>query len=409
MERGDLSREGNSMSSGTFSATIPPSTMPPVDLSIDGSFDLDAYASNYSARAKIRRLLFISQRCPQLEKDALAAAIQEIIKGRNTNLYREVVRAYAQLVPGFEGDTAWLQQTDAKNARDSDRHQSELNSSRTMLIKESVRLSQVELGDLDYERGDLQSALRWYMKTKDYCTTSKHILSNHMMVIQVSLDLGHMTNVTTYVNRAEQTGDQLDNVTASRLKCAAGIAHLENRRFKLAALSFLGTHYEMGNTFNQILSSLDVAIYGGLCALATFDRSEIQTKIMENSEFKQYLELVPEIRDAIYDFHATRYTSCLRILNRMKNELLLDIYLFNHVSSLYQMIRNKALVQYFSPFSTVDLHRMAEVFLTTVPELEKELMTLITNNSIQGRIDAHKKVSLLNFHSFFPFAFFLSL
>jgi COP9 signalosome complex subunit 1 len=71
--------------------------------------------------------------------------------------------------------------------------------------------------------------------------------------------------------------------------------------------------------------------------------------------------------------------------------LLLDIYLHQHVASLYEKVRNKALVQYFSPFASVDLNIMAQAFNTTVANLEKELSRLIMEGSIQARIDSHNK------------------
>lgn len=63
------------------------------------------------------------------------------------------------------------------------------------------------------------------------------------------------------------------------------------------------------------------------------------------SSFKQFLELEPQLRDVIVQFHQSRYTSCLRILADMRDTLMLDMYLAAHVSTLYTMIRNKALIQ----------------------------------------------------------------
>lgn len=40
----------------------------------------------------------------------------------------------------------------------------------------------------------------------------------------------------------------------------------------------------------------DVALYGVLCALATFDRSDLQKRLIANIGFKEFLELVPEVQ-----------------------------------------------------------------------------------------------------------------
>ena len=64
-----------------------------------------------------------------------------------------------------------------------------------------------------------------------------------------------------------------------------------------------------------------------------------------SSSFKQFLELDPQLRDVITQFHQSRYASCLRTLDDMRSSLMLDMYLSQHLHSLLAMIRNKALIQ----------------------------------------------------------------
>ena len=92
-----------------------------------------------------------------------------------------------------------------------------------------------DLGDFQYARGDLQQAFKCYVRTRDYCTTSKHIIAMCLNVILVSIELGQYVHVSNYVSKAELTPDLNDPVISAKLKCAAGLAHLENRKFKLAA------------------------------------------------------------------------------------------------------------------------------------------------------------------------------
>ena len=61
----------------------------------------------------------------------------------------------------------------------------------------------------------------------------------------------------------------------------------------------------------------------------------------------------------------------------MKDNLLLDVYLAPHVPTLFSMIRNRGLVQYFSPYISADLQKMSDSFNTTIASLENELMKLI--------------------------------
>jgi len=41
-------------------------------------------------------------------------------------------------------------------------------------------------------------------------------------------------------------------------------------------MQFLETGPELGSTYNEVIAAQDVATYGGLCALATFDRAELK-------------------------------------------------------------------------------------------------------------------------------------
>jgi hypothetical protein len=87
---------------------------------------------------------------------------------------------------------------------------------------------------------------------------------------------------------------------------------------------------------------------------------------------------------------------------------MLDMWLHEHVEHLYRLIREKAMVQYFSPFISVNLVAMAQAFNCELPQLEKELAKLINDNSISARIDSHNKVSL-EVLSFFKIQTFFSL
>nr|CAD7577418.1 unnamed protein product [Timema californicum] len=69
------------------------------------------------------------------------------------------------------------------------------------------------------------------------------------------------------------------------------------------------------------------------------------------------------------------------------------MYIAPHVNALYTQIRNRALIQYFSPYLSADMHRMADSFNTTVLALEDELMQLILEGQIQARIDSHNKTA----------------
>ncbi|OMP00517.1 hypothetical protein COLO4_12614 [Corchorus olitorius] len=357
--------------------------------------DIEAYAGLYTGRTKIMRLIFIADHCdnPGMQLEALRMAYDEIKKGENTQLFREVVQKIdGRLGPDYTMDSAWCSMVDRKAEQRKEKLENELNAYRTNLIKESIRMGYNDFGDFYYSHGALGDAFKSYVRTRDYCTTSKHIIQMCLSAILVSIEMGQFTHVTSYVSKAEQTPEALDPPTVAKLRCAAGLAHLEAKKYKLAARKFLEVGQELGNSYSEVIAPQDVATYGGLCALASFDRAELKNKVIDNINFRNFLELVPEVRELINDFYSSHYASCLEYLGNLKSNLMLDIHLHDHLETLYDQIRNKALIQYTHPFVSVDMRMMADAFKTSVSGLEKELEALITDNQIQARIDSHNKI-----------------
>ncbi|KAF9616901.1 hypothetical protein IFM89_032863 [Coptis chinensis] len=318
--------------------------------------DIEAYASLYTGRTKITRLLFIADRCGNetMQLEALRMAYDELKKGENTQLFRDVVnKINARLGTHYGMDHSWADSVDRRADVRKDKLENELNAYKTNLIKESIRMGFNDFGDFYYAHGALGDAFKNYSRTRDYCTTSKHIIQMCLNAILVGIEMGQFTHVSNSVTKAEQTPEPLEPLVVAKLRCASGLAHMENKKYKHAAR---------------------------------------KTKVIDNLNFRNFLELVPEIREIINDFYSSRYASCLQYLENLKANLLLDIHLYDHVETLYTHIRHKALIQYTHPFVSVDLNMMADAFKTSVGGLEKELEALITDNQIQARIDSHNKI-----------------
>ncbi|KNA13579.1 hypothetical protein SOVF_115340 [Spinacia oleracea] len=358
--------------------------------------DVEAYASLYSGRTKIMRLLFIAERCdsnPSMQLEALRMAYDEIKKGEDSQLFKEAAqRTDGRLGPNYGFDSSWIEAVERRAEQRKEKLDNELNAYRTNLIKESIRMGYNDFGDFYYAHGQLGDAFKSYVRTRDYCTTAKHVVTMCLNAILVSIEMGQFSHVTSYISKAEQTPEGLDPVIIAKLRCVAGLAHLETKKYKLAARKFLEVGPELANHYSEVIAPQDVATYGGLCALATFDRTELKNKVIDNLNYRNFLELVPEIRELINDFYSSRYASCLDYLGNLKANLLLDIHLHDHVETLYKDIRHKALIQYTLPFVSVDLNMMANAFKTSVSGLQKELEALITDNQIQARIDSHNKI-----------------
>ena len=69
---------------------------------------------------------------------------------------------------------------------------------------------------------------------------------------------------------------------------------------------------------SQVIAPEDVALYGGLCALATFEREDMKRSVLDNPRFRNFLELYPAVRELLQDFYNSRYGSCLSYLSALQ-------------------------------------------------------------------------------------------
>lgn len=379
------------------------------------SLDLEAYASSYTGLARLYRLVYVAEHCPSLRIESLKMALAYVTGTYNVGLYQQLHQRLAEAL-GSGGtalpdvalpstsqdipslDPLWIETRSKKSALKLEKLDNDLKTYKTNSIKESIRRGHDDLGDHYLDCGDLSNALKCYSRARDYCTSGKHVVNMCLNVIKVSVYLQNWSHVLSYVSKAEATPDFLETlgkdanqIIVTKLKCAAGLADLATKKYKSAAKHFLQANLDHCD-FPEMLSCSNVAMYGGLCALATFDRHELQKNVIFSSSFKLFLELEPQLRDIIFKFYESKYASCLKLLDEIKDNLLLDMYIAPHVNALYTQIRNRALIQYFSPYLSADMRKMATAFNRSVPALEDELMQLILDGQIQARIDSHNKI-----------------
>lgn len=266
--------------------------------------------------------------------------------------------------------------------------------------------------------GDLTTAMKNYIRTRDYCTTSQNVIDMCFNTIKVSCMLRILKRdgtysrkqvylednnfshvVQTYISRAESTPNIPDKVNViSKLKCCQALSLLGGsdyqNRYNSVAHALTEVSFESAHFFSDIMSPNDVAIYGGLSALVSFDRSQLQTQILNNTNFKNFLALEPSLYELIEAFYKSKYSLCFQLLDKYRQSLKLDMYLDSHSDTLIQLVREKAMVQYCIPYSTVDMRKMAVSFSMSVDNLEDDLVVLIMKNKITARIDSHQKVIL---------------
>ncbi|KAJ3248523.1 cop9 signalosome complex subunit [Chytriomyces hyalinus] len=413
-----------------------PSRIVPVSsIAYASAFDVEAYAANYKGFTRVARLEFIASIFPSASKEALQLAINDVRSHTlDTVKFQSLVQKLSEL--GVYSDPAadqmWVENA-AKLAREKlEKLDAQLKNYKSNLIKESIRMGHMDLGDHFNSCGDLQSAFKCYLRSREYCSTSKHVLDMCFNIIRVSMDLRNFSHVQSYALKAESTPDASSippgssaatapTITSpvavessralvlSKLKACMGLVSLDAGKFKAAARSFLEVGPELVGRYPEVISGSDIANYIVLLALATFDRADIKSKVIDNALAKHFLELAdPMLRDDVLNgFYSARYGACLDALEKLKTTFLLDMYLNPHVPHLYSLIRRRIIVQFVQPFNAVDMRKMSAALggvndshtstdETRLASLEAEIARLIEEGVVKARIDSHNKVLRIN-------------
>lgn len=354
--------------------------------------------------------------------DALKAAVAEAKRGRDTQRYREAVeclRIASPSEPEATLDQEWLDSQEAANKAETNRLLTELKGYKNNLIKESIRVSctrrgcpvmlgrrvadpgrSPQMGNEDLAKhlesiGDLSAAAETYSKMRPDVSTPKQFVDVGKHLVRVSIQRREWGIVGAHLSKmgGVQNAEE-DKALQPYLKIAGGIALLGQEKYLEAALSFLAADPSVpSSTYSELASPNDVAIYGGLLALASMDRKQLQTMVLDNARFRGYLELEPHIRRAVAQFVSGRYSACIAILESYRPDYLLDIYLQKHIPAIYAQIRSKCIVQYLIPFSCVSLDTMNKAFGSPAQPIEDELADMIRSGTLQARINTIDKVS----------------
>ncbi|KAF8624719.1 hypothetical protein AX17_007050 [Amanita inopinata Kibby_2008] len=396
-------------------------------------FDLEGYTSNYTGRTVIDRLIHIVHICPTIAPEAFQLAVQTIRRSRDPLLYAALTSAYEQmsvkagkLMPNPMSiarlDAKWMDDLNTENQAERVKLEVELKTYTNNMIKESIRMAHRDLGNFYRATGDFGAAMKHYTKSRDYCTTSQHILDMCLSVIELMIEHRNFSNLTTYLFKAEATLEasmagngpaSSGNATGSgasnsalqarkrekeqiqtKLDLATAFSHLIQTNYEKVALYMfrLGPPKDLGDWIGKLITPGDIAIYGALCALAGMSRGTLKTQVEGSKHFAEYLEQEPYVRELLTAYMNSNFKTVLELLSRYSTRHYIDVHLSPHVQQLTNMIRNWAIILYFQPFTSIRLQRMSEAFGWTVEEVEQNVVNLIQTGQIQGRVDSQNKI-----------------
>jgi COP9 signalosome complex subunit 1 len=362
-------------------------------------FDLNEYASRYVGHTLLLRLQFIINQQQQQQKlqqpyspeliEHAYRLLHDLLKNgnHNTAMY---IQAFAGKKPfeEFQYDPSWVEEADRKANIKLERLESELHSAKSSMIKESIRVALNDLGDFYLERGNLVEAIKSYARTRDFSSMPKHTDEYCLNLVITSIGMDKIMNIANYIGKIDDP--DTSPAVKDKLRIAKALFYLHQSNFEQSARTFLSiTSCEnIIYQFPQVISTHDIAIYTTLCSLATFNRNQIRKLLLENREFKSILDCVPLTRILLNEFLEGRYSSVIEKINHFQHTLLCyDLYFSRHIEKILQLIRNHLVITYLTPFSSVHLQDMCQVFNLTQDEIEDILCFLISSSQLHGKID----------------------
>lgn len=363
------------------------------------SEDLETYSNQYGTHGAIQRLQFIASQTSKtnLKIDALKLCLDLLKRTTNCKGYCEAHNSLKELLEGNDSavpmfDQVWVEATQKQNGILKELYEQDLSQARGSQMKENIRACYHQLTNLCLEQGDYAAAEKYLAKSREFCVEPQAVFATCMTIIRLRALQRQYSDIQNFTSKAHHTPFK-DDSSQSKIYAAYGLYNMATGRYKDAATSFAQVKpQDLGTAFSDLLSPQDVALYGVLCGLGSLERTEVQQKLLDSQTFRECLDMAPQIRDLAIDFCSCRYAACLASLEKLKEPLSLDVHLHGQVANLCEQIRNKGIVQYFAPFLSVSLHRMAEAFNTDVESMQREVAKLIGQRQLEAKIDSHRKI-----------------
>lgn len=205
--------------------------------------------------------------------------------------------------------------------------------------------------------------------------------------------------------REEEARSKRYQMIGEKLHVANAIAEMGQSEYAKAAREFLNVSPPQGSTSGSSSSRenaatsaahyvppADICLYGVLCAMASFPRSQFKRMVVDNANLRPYLEHTPFLKDVIQHYYSSRFLQALQTLDENVTRMRLDIHLARHVDDILKKIKDKMIEQYFEPFRSVKIEKMASAFGWNVNTLETTLVRLIEGGSTKARIDKQAQV-----------------
>ena len=374
--------------------------------------EVDHIRQHYTGVMQTRRLLYIVQHAPA--SPATATAWQCIADSMHSNsnlaLIQDVLTTAERTPPPvpLPVSHSTLVTLDTFHNSEVKGLDGQLQAARRDGDRVLIYSALAGLAECHMRYGDYNNALLRWLECREWATTAQDVANTCMRVVHCSVMLGSLSHVKSQVQRvraimqqeaaaaaerAAGTGNPVvvakeDEQLLSQLEACLGLFALKTGAYQSAAMSFLAVTSAL--SFSSVISLRDCTILASLCALASFSRSELRTRVLSSGEWRKNVDTCSEWRTILTAYIDSDYNTTFQALTTQHARLSLLPPLANHLPRLLRDIRGRAVCQYFIPYTALQLSVMASGLSMDVEEVEGMVGELIGDGRLQGRIDKQR-------------------
>ncbi|CAH7687217.1 26S proteasome subunit RPN7-domain-containing protein [Phakopsora pachyrhizi] len=352
-----------------------------------------ARISQYTGLQAVNRFCFVAENFPIASIPAYKHALERIVQDTwNIKLYRSIIESHNEIasknnLPLVHADDSWIENTQSEINQTSGRLGNELKIHTTNLVKEGIRAAYTELGLHHRKIGDFNGAQRLLLKAREYCTNQVQIAETFWEIIDLAFDFGDYKLAQIHVGKIEGAIEAIMNFQRwnERLAIITGLCALRLGNYLKAANSFVKVSREAG--LNSKMQIVNIAVYSTLCALASYSRRQLKEKILDDPNFRSLLDAEPNYRNMVSLFRENKFNAVFQLLQNSMPAYLTDLYLPRRIERLLFLIQEKAIVQYFSPFSTASLTKASGIFGWSQEKLQERVIKSIQGKGLNAKLD----------------------
>ena len=263
----------------------------------------------------------------------------------------------------YNEDNEWIEQCESRYFALQADLENRLVTAKSALDHRQIAALEKEYGDLLCRKGLFAEGMKHYLRIREYSKDPDDVLC---MLESASICAFHMKNYFAVMNHSrkvelfQNSHENSDMVGRARLVSA--LTQIAMGRFEVAAkMASTMNHHAMVSS-PDIVSSSSFALCMVLCALSSLSRDELEA-LGSMQGFQALLNLAPQkARDAFQAKRHARHGHVLILLEELRPFVWIDLILYPHMVSLYEMIQDRCLCEYSSAFSRISLQNMAEKF-----------------------------------------------